>query len=162
MTGIESGMRQNGTKGRGRSSSGKYGTTAVPYAGQVPRLSDVRLSFGYNKGQQGNRPRPLDCNGQFPLVFGAVSRNAPRHDLTSLSCKFPQCLWIFVFDLYIRIGAESTEFPSMKELFLRSRTFARTSGCRCRVHATSPPSHRFLPALTVRYPSHLLRPFLLR
>lgn len=155
-------MRKNGTKGRGSSASGNKGTAAVPCAGQVPRLSDVRLSFGYDKGQQGNRPRPLDCNGQFPLVFGAVSRNAPRHDLASLRCKFPQCLRIFVFDLYIRIGAESAEFSSMKKLLLRSRAFARTPGCRCRVHATSPPSHRFLPALTVRYPPYLPRPFLLR
>jgi hypothetical protein len=51
----------------------------------MPRLfRDVDLSFGDDKGQQGDRSRPFDGHGQFPLVFSAVSRNPPWHDLASL------------------------------------------------------------------------------
>jgi hypothetical protein len=58
----------------------------------TPRLSIYRLSFGYDKGEQGDRPRPFDGHGQFPLVLGAVSRNPPWHDLAPFRCEISERL----------------------------------------------------------------------
>ena len=79
------------------------------------------LSFGYDKREQGDRPRPLDRYGQFPLVFGAVSRNPPRHDLASLRREIPERLSFLIFDLQIGVRTEAAELPPVKEFLLWSR-----------------------------------------
>jgi hypothetical protein len=93
------------------------------------------LSHGHDKGQQGNRPRPLDGHGQFPLMFRTVSGNPARHDLASLRCEITERLRFLVFNFQIRVGTETAEFPPVKEFFLRScARSARASGCRCKSH----------------------------
>ena len=76
-------------------------------------------TFGYGKGQQGNRSGPFHGKCQRPLVFGAISGDSPRHDLAPFGDEIPQGMGVLVVYLQIGIRAETAEFTPVKEFFLR-------------------------------------------
>jgi hypothetical protein len=64
--------------------------------------------------QQRHLAGPLDGQRQFPLVFGAVIRDAPRDDLSPFRQEVAKHLGVFVIDPKTAVRAEATDTAATK------------------------------------------------
>jgi hypothetical protein len=80
------------------------------------------------KGQNRNIPCPLNGNGYFSLVFGTISGDPSRDDLSSFCNEITKDPCILIVDLQFFIGAESTDLsPQERFLFsISGRLFSRS------------------------------------
>jgi len=66
--------------------------------------------FLAGKGDERDVSAPLHRHGDFPLVPGAIARDASRQDLAALGNEEPQCFDILVIDKGRFIHAEAANF----------------------------------------------------
>ena len=65
---------------------------------------------------QGKMPGPFNGQGDFPLMFGAVSRNPPGNDFSPFRNKIAQGSRILVIDLKTAVSTKSSYFFSKIDL----------------------------------------------
>jgi hypothetical protein len=102
------------------------------FASNLKPTTDRPFSYALlhrrGKGQNRNIPCPFNGNGYFSLVFGTITGDPSRDDLSSFCNEITKDPCILIVDLQLFIGAESTDL-SPQERFLFSiggRLFRRS------------------------------------
>jgi len=78
-------------------------------------------AFRGDKRHDGDCAGAFNCNSQFSLMLGTVSRDSAGHDLAALRDEVVEDHRVFEVDLNIGVRAEPAEFFSV-EKFLLGRT----------------------------------------
>jgi hypothetical protein len=76
------------------------------------------------KRQDGNISSPFYGDSYLPLMFGTVSRNPSRNDLSSFRNEISKDPWIFIVDIQLFIRAESTDLSPQERFFLSVRSWS--------------------------------------
>jgi hypothetical protein len=95
----------------------------------VARLLTISSKFGIRnsrnalmhrcgKGKNRNIPSPFNGNGYFSLVFGTITGDPSRDDLSSFCDEITKDPCILIVDLQFFIGAESTDLSPEERFFL--------------------------------------------
>ena len=78
-------------------------------------------AFRGNKRHDGDDACAFDCDSQFSLMTGAISRDSSWHNFTALRDKIIENDRVFIIKFNIGVRAEAAEFLSV-EKFLLGRT----------------------------------------